>query len=116
MAFDDSPNVDPSSKASEESVLAVKAFFTRRNGFISREEIPDYGCDLNVELVLEKENASSQQFPIQIKSDGDISIINSYGSKYISKSIETSRIGYLCRRTPAYGLVIVYDVKTGLCY
>jgi len=51
MAFNDAPVVEDNSKRSEESVDAVRVFFTKRNGFVYREEAPDYGVDVNVELI-----------------------------------------------------------------
>ena len=86
MSFFDSPTVDDNAKKSEESVLKVKGIFTKRNGFINREENPDYGVDLDVELVLEAHHASSQKFAVQIKSTGKVSTVSKDGHKYISLS------------------------------
>ncbi|GAA5030846.1 hypothetical protein GCM10011506_21940 [Marivirga lumbricoides] len=116
MSFFDSPTVDDNAKKSEESVLKVKGIFTKRNGFINREENPDYGVDLDVELVLEAHHASSQKFAVQIKSTGKVSTVSKDGHKYISLSFETSRLGYLCRRPPAYGIIILYEEETQRCY
>jgi hypothetical protein len=68
MSFYDDPIVDDNSKRSEESVNAVISLFTRKNGFITRPDNTDYGVDLEAELILEGKGASSQKFPIQIKS------------------------------------------------
>jgi hypothetical protein len=109
MAFNDSPKVDDKSKLSEESVLFVKSVFSRKNGFIARDEIPDYGVDLDVELIYSEVDASSHKFPVQIKSEKELRIISKGHLEYISIPFKTSRLGYLCRRIPAYGLIVVYD-------
>ena len=116
MAFDDFPIVDSNSKVSEESVLSVKLIFSQKNGFITRTPIPDLGVDLEVELILEETNPSGYQFPIQIKSSQDILIVEHNGAEFVSYPFETSRIGYLCRKTPAFGLIVVYDDVKRICY
>jgi hypothetical protein len=60
MAFTDSPEVDESSKRSEESVALVKSILSRRNRFINREENPNYGVDLDVELVARNKSPLSR--------------------------------------------------------
>lgn len=67
MSFYDDPIVDDNSKRSEESVNAVKSLFTRKNGFISREESPDYGVDLDVELIFEEKGASSKSLRSKLR-------------------------------------------------
>lgn len=116
MAYNDDPIVDSNSKRSEESVNAVKSLFTRKNGFISREEFPDYGVDLDVELVLDESKASSKKFAIQIKSTGSVSTATYNGLTYISLEFKTSRLGYLARRGPNYGIIIIYDEAKEICY
>ena len=116
MAFNDAPIVDDNSKRSEESVNAVRAFFTKRNGFIYREETPDYGVDVDVELIVQGKDASSWKFPIQIKSKKELNIIDENGTSLISFPFVVSRLGYLSRRAPAYGIVILYDEKEKICY
>jgi len=116
MAFSDRPIVDENSKASEESVLAAKGHFSRKNGFISREETPDYGCDLDVEIIMPDSSASSKKFPIQIKSGKNLKRVAIDGIPYISLSFLTSRLRYLCDRSPAYGLVILYDDNDKVCF
>lgn len=108
MAFADTPNVDDSSKKSEESELLVKKLFTKRKGFINREEKPDYGVDLDVELVYDGENASSHKFAIQIKSATELTTVTKDGEAFISFTFKTSRLGYLCRRAPGYGIIVLY--------
>src|SRR5687768_7135691 len=107
MAFSDNPIVDDRSERSEESVLSVRQIFTKKNGFISREENPDYGVDLDVELISEH-GATSNKFPIQIKSANQVTIVEVNGTNFISVQFKTSRLGYLCRRAPAYGIVVIY--------
>lgn len=116
MAFNDAPEVDENSKASEESVNAVRKLFTRRNGFIFREETPDYGVDVDIELVIKEKNASSWKFPIQIKSKKSLTLVDENDSKFISFPFVVSRLGYLSRRAPAYGIIIIYDEVAELCY
>ncbi len=116
MAFDDSPVVDESSKASEKSVLATRGYFSKDNGFISREESSDMGIDLEVELILDGKNASGAKFPIQVKSDQAITLVAHDGKDFISYPFKTSRLGYLCRRTPAYGVIVIYDDGSSIAY
>lgn len=116
MAFSDEPAVDDNAKKSEESVNAVKSLFTFRNGFISRVELPDYGVDFNVELISKESGASSRMFPVQIKSTGKIALVNRSGEKLIALSFKTSRLGYLCRRAPVCGIIVLYDDSTKICY
>jgi hypothetical protein len=116
MAFTDAPEVDDNSKASEESVNAVRAFFTRRNGFIFREETPDYGVDVDVELVVKEKDASSWKFPIQIKSKKSLTIIKESDEELISFPFMVSRLGYLSKRAPAYGIIVVFDEEQQQCY
>ncbi|MFC2152916.1 DUF4365 domain-containing protein, partial [Bacteroidota bacterium] len=113
MTFFDNPIVDESSKISEESVLHVKGLFSRKNRFISREETPDYGVDLDVELI-KNNGASGLKFAIQIKSSKNLKYINQ--SSVVSFKFKTSRLGYLSRRKPAYGIIIVYDDNTQIAY
>lgn len=116
MAFDDSPIVDENSKVSQESVLAVKAFFSKKAGFIAREISDDYGIDLEIELVLEASKASAWSFPVQIKSNTKVKAIEHNGKQFVTVSFLTSRLGYLCRRIPAYGIVVIYDEESKTCF
>ena len=109
MSFYKNPKVDEYAKASEESVLAVRAIVCKRNGFIVREEVPDYGVDLEVEMIINADNATGKKFAIQIKSCQNISTVSKKKQKFVSYEFETSRLGYLSRRPPAYGLIIIYD-------
>jgi len=116
MGFYDDPVVDDNSKRSEESVNAVKSLFTKKNGFISREEFPDYGVDLDIELILSESRASSKKFPIQIKSTGAVKTALYGDDTFITLEFKTSRLGYLARRPPSYGIVVIYDEATSTCY
>lgn len=115
MGFYNDPIVDENSKRSEESVNAVKSLFTRKNGFISREEIPDYGVDFDVELST-MEGATSKKFAIQIKSTILVKSVVYNKDLFISLQFKTSRLGYLARREPAYGIIIIYDETSQTCY
>jgi hypothetical protein len=113
MAFNDDPKVDQFYKNSEESVLAVRSFFLCKNGFICRSETPDFGVDEDVELIID-DQASGKKFAIQIKSVESAMIIRN--NQFVSLQFYTSRLGYLCRRPPAYGIIIIYDDTTKACY
>ncbi|RZJ90009.1 MAG: DUF4365 domain-containing protein [Chryseobacterium sp.] len=116
MGYYDDPIVDENAKRSEESVNAVKSLFTRKNGFISREEIPDYGVDFDVELMYEGSRASSKKFAIQLKSSQSLEIITHDDTEFVSLQFKTSRLGYLARRDPGYGLIVVYEEASASCY
>lgn len=51
MGFNDNPIIDQYSRASEESVLKTRLFFSQKNNFIAIVRIPDKGVDLDVELI-----------------------------------------------------------------
>jgi Domain of unknown function (DUF4365) len=108
MSFIENPEVDLYSEASEESVNEARRVFTQRNGFLVREENPDKGVDLDVELILDK-RVTGFKFAIQLKSVQELRVINKDGTQYISYSFKTSRLGYLIRRKPGLGLIVIYD-------
>jgi len=108
MGFYDNPIVDIHSKTSEESVIATKQVFSQKNGFLVREENPDKGVDLDVELLIDNQ-VSGFKFAIQIKSAQKLQTIQKKGNTFIRYNIKTSRLGYLCRRSPGFGLIVVYD-------
>lgn len=125
MVFNDNPNVDDYSQNCEDSVIAVKNLLRQKNGFICRTVSPDFGIDEDVELNLFNEEtgkhdkASNKHFSLQLKSidkDNKDKFIIKNGVNYIKLQFETSRLGYLLRRPPAYGIVIIYDVKGELLY
>lgn len=115
MGFHDDPIVDSNSKLSEESVNAVRSYFTRKSGFILREENPDYGVDLDIELVLDETRASSKKFAVQIKSTVVVNKLKKADGIF-SLPFTTSRLGYLAGRSPAYGIIVVYEETTEKCY
>lgn len=115
MSFFDNPEIDLSSEASEESVHATRQFFCQRNGFLTREEIPDKGVDLDVELIVDKQ-VSGFKFAIQVKSVQKLEKVKKESKEYVRYSFKTSRLGYLCRRTPGVGIIIVYDDENKLLY
>lgn len=116
MSFYQDPLVDDNSKRSEESVNAVKSLFTRKKGFISREENPDFGVDIDVELIAPGKGASSKKFAIQIKSTAVAKESNYNNEAFLTLQFKTSRLGYLARREPAYGIIILYDEISQTCY
>jgi hypothetical protein len=114
MAFLDSPIIDPSSRNSEKSELKLRHFLNQESGFICRSEVPDKGCDFDVELILENKNSSSWKFPIQLKSVEKLTLVNK--GEFISYSFETSRLGYLMRRIPTMGIVVLYSLEQDKCF
>src|SRR5580698_3371164 len=108
MAFTDMPVIDRSAIYSERSEHRFKEFVNLDSGFQVRLEWPDKGCDFNLELVLHGHGASSQVFPVQLKSIQKPTLVND--ETYISFSLETSRLGYLMRRLPSMGIVVLYSV------
>lgn len=115
MAFDDNPFVDDKSERSEESVLQLQLILNKKNGFICREENPDYGVDLDVELIRNGQ-ATGNKFPIQIKSTQTVNFIKKNGETYATLQFKTSRLGYLARRIPQCGLIVLYDEDSGQIY
>jgi hypothetical protein len=125
MAFEDDPIVDDNSKNSEESVHYVKGLFSKKNGFICRTDLPDFGVDELVELVKFNQDthnfdrATNKRFVLQLKSLEKISennILRESDKGFIKLSFKTSRLSYLLQYTPAYGLVIIYDVSSSRAY
>jgi hypothetical protein len=114
MAFTDMPVIDRPSINSETSIQRFKDFINLQSGFQVRIEWPDTGCDLNIELILGSRGASSQIFPVQIKSIEKVSVVKD--RTYISHFFETSRLGYLMRRLPAMGIVVLYSVEENKCF
>jgi hypothetical protein len=115
VAFNDRPIIAESSKQSEESVQAVKQVLSQKNGFISREDLPDLGVDLQVELI-ENGQATNNRFVVQIKSSKTLKHVAINEEEVISFTFLTSRLGYLCRHSPGYGLIIVYDDSSRIAY
>lgn len=121
MAFSDNPKSDKFAKNSEKSLIALKNILLQENGFLSRSVSPDFGVDENVELLYfdgkEYTGASNKHFAIQLKS---VSKKNPYitigGRKHIKLQFETSRLGYLLRNPPAFGLIVVFDLNSEKLY
>jgi hypothetical protein len=115
VAFEDRPSITSSSERSEESVRAVKDVLSQKNGFISRDDIPDVGVDLQVELI-KNGKATNNRFVVQIKSSRSLQQIKKGDKEFISYTFLTSRLGYLCRHSPGYGLVVTYDDSSSIAY
>lgn len=112
MAFHDSPIVDKNAERSEHSVLSTRQFFSKKNGFISREVTSDdYGVDIYAELIV-KEAATGNVFPIQIKSTSKSRYAFNQG-KFYTLPFSTSRLGYLYRHNAFFSSIIIfYDEST----
>lgn len=115
MGFYDNPKIDKAAERSEESVLKTRLLFSLKNNFICREEHPDYGVDLDVEIVISKE-ASRNKFAIQIKSSAAFPIIKFNEIEYYKLPFLTSRLGYLVRSNPGLGLIVLYNESENLLY
>jgi len=113
MAFKDNPIIDQSSRNSDKSERSLKDLMNLETGFICRPDVPDKGCDFDAELVNDK-GATNWRFPIQLKSIETLKLIDK--EKYISYPFETSRLGYLMRRPPAMGIIVLYSVEQQECY
>jgi hypothetical protein len=109
MAFYDSPQFDQSAKNSGKSVRRLMDVLNEETGFICRAQMPDMGCDFNVELILNGSKSSSWEFAVQLKSIEKLSLVDN--KQFISYSFETSRLGYLMRRIPAMGIIVLYSVE-----
>lgn len=114
MSYFDSPIIDASSRNSDRSERRVRDFLNQDTGFILRAEVPDKGCDFDAELILDQRKASSWKFAIQLKTIEQLQLVHE--GQYISFSFETSRLGYLMRRIPAMGIVILYSVEEHKCF
>ncbi|WP_223654487.1 DUF4365 domain-containing protein [Hymenobacter psoromatis] len=115
MSFAKQPLVDKNALQSEKSVRAVMSLLSLENGFISRTETPDYGVDLDVELV-DESGATSRKFAVQIKSAASVRFVEQDGQQFVTLPFDTSRLGYLCRRSPASGIIVLYDAAEQVCY
>lgn len=114
MAYSDNPIIDRYSNNEERSERKVREYLNQDTGFICRAEVPDKGCDLDVELILDGGKSSSWKFPIQLKSIEKLDLVNN--KQFISLPFETSRLGYLMRRIPSMGVIIFYSVKENKCF
>lgn len=110
MAFHELPKIDRPAINSDQSAKDLVTVLNMGAGFILRVDVPDFGCDFDIELINEQSDASNWRFPLQLKSIENISLVQD--GQFLSYSFKTSRLGYLIRRQPACGLVVLYDVKT----
>ena len=115
MSFDQPPAIDDSARGSQESVLNVLNCLSLKNGFLCRQETPDYGVDLDVEL-LESSGVTGRKFCVQIKSSTALPTVRIADEDYVSYQFSTSRLGYLSRRQPGYGIVVLYDASKRTSY
>jgi hypothetical protein len=113
MAFHSLPQVDEASRYDDRANSLLILHFSKECGFIARAQSKDMGCDYKVELI-EKNGATNWPFDIQLKTVVSPRFIS--GGQFLSFSIKTSRLGYLVRNAPIYGLLVVYDVSTGTFY
>ena len=125
MAFDDDPIVDNNAKNSDESVLFIKSIFSKKNGFICRTDQPDFGVDELIELIRWNDTsknfqkATNKRFVLQLKSLERISennLVKKSNKDFIKISFKSSRLKYLLQYSPAYGLVVIYDVSAAKAY
>lgn len=89
---------------------------SQKNGFIYREEAPDFGVDLDVELITDGKHASAQKFAVQIKSAAKLSLVKKDGGEFFAFPFETSRLNYLRKRDLGFGILVLYDEATENCY
>ncbi|WP_316844982.1 DUF4365 domain-containing protein [Pedobacter psychrodurus] len=113
MAYDDLPQVDPPSEHDDEAKNRFTAVFSQKSGFIPREQSPDKGNDYLVELI-EERSAKNNHFCVQLKSVESPSIIKE--GTIISFQWLTSRLGYVMRNVPIYGILVIYDVSSEKLY
>ncbi len=110
------PQFDESAGNSEESIIAVRSIFSPKNGFKCREELADYGSDLNVELLLDGKQAWNRRFQVQVKSRASVKGDILVNSPVISYKAKVYNLNYLKQGFPVQGLFIIYDVNSQTCY
>lgn len=108
MSYFNNPKVDKAAERSEESVNETRSLFTKKNGFIIREENPDYGVDFDAELI-ENSGATRKKFAIQIKSSKSFKVNTVNNQQFLIIDFLTSRLGYIAKNTPGLGLIVLYD-------
>lgn len=108
MSLFSKPQVDNAAISSSVSEIALMNVLSEFNGFISRKEIPDKGCDFMCELIKDS-SVTGQKFPVQLKSIENVSLVEN--ETYISYPILTSRLGYMLSHLPTTGIIVFYDVK-----
>lgn len=114
MAFFDLPIIDAPSADSERSERAVRDFLNQHTGYICRNDFPDKGCDLDIELITGGVAASNRRFGLQLKSVQKLPLLAD--GQTISYPFETSRLGYLLNRPIGEGLIVLYDVVNNRLY
>lgn len=117
MGFWDKPIVDRNSERSEESVIKSQLLFSLKNGFNSHivDGSRDYGVDIYCELI-DLSGATGNLFPIQIKSTGKAQFIIKNPVRHFTLPFLTSRLGYLCRHIPSYGIIVFYNETDDTLY
>lgn len=108
MGMNDLPQIDDSSENDDEAKSYLSLLFSQKAGFITREQIPDKGCDYLVEIIEEK-LATNRSFGVQLKSIQHPSVIED--GQTISYTWKTARLNYLKQTAPIYGLLVLYDVS-----
>jgi len=114
MAFNNLPQIDINSKNSDLSETAFRKYFSQHNNFISRTDVPDKGCDFDVELITTKIQSSNWRFPVQLKSVQSPERIKN--DSFISYPFETSRLNYLMQRPVSMGLLVLYAIDENKMY
>lgn len=114
MAFNDLPQIDNASRNDDEAKTAFARLFAQKAGFIPREQNPDKGCDFLVELITDLTGATNWNFSVQLKSIENTEPIKK--GEFISYPFATSRLGYLMRNQPIYGILVLYDVSSETAY
>ncbi|MGF7230593.1 DUF4365 domain-containing protein [Arachidicoccus sp.] len=109
MAFKDTPQIDRFSKNSNISEVALEGCLNQAAGYICRRDVPDKGCDYDVELIENGTNITAWRFALQLKSVEKLTFVSD--GTHISYNIETSRLGYIMRRIPARGLIVLYSLE-----
>ncbi len=113
MSLFSKPQIDTSAINSSNSENSLLQLLSESNGFISRKEIPDKGCDFMCELI-EGSSVTGQKFPIQLKSIESVNFVEN--GAYISYPLLTSRLGYMLSHLPTTGIIVFYDVEKEKLY
>jgi|GEM_PF-862606 len=109
MAYHEMPQIDGPSINSDLSAVKLRTYLNQFSGFIAREDVPDKGCDFDIELILDNKDVSNWRFALQLKSVQTLKTVED--GKYVSYPFETSRLGYLMRRIPGMGILALYSVE-----
>jgi hypothetical protein len=112
MSFDTLPQVDGASMNDDRAKNRLVSHFNRSDGFIAHEQVQDLGCDYKIELI--EKGATNWSFDIQLKSIEKPRLI--MDGQFLSFSLRTTTLKYLCNNAPIYGLLVIYDVSADICY